>query len=126
MKCRDLPGVFNLVFDQFHMQRNYWNYFPQRIAAQSVRVGQQCGYVVVVTSSDEYHDRITIKPIDLRAKAACRGTNDRQVSTNVPGFTEMPAYDGLFHCNLGGYITYKMNTIHTLEHVPAIGIKRPE
>lgn len=76
------------------MQRNYWNYFPQRIAAQSE---QQCGNVVVVTSSDENHDRISIEPIDLRAKAAFRGTNDRQVSTNVTGFTEMPAYDGFLY-----------------------------
>lgn len=54
------------------MQRNYWNYFPQCITAQCVCVGQQCQDVVVVTSSDEYHDRISIEPIDMRAQRKLR------------------------------------------------------
>jgi len=66
-----------------------------------VRVGQQCGDVAVVTS-DEYHDKISVEPVDLRAKAACHVNNDKQVSTNVTGFTEMPAF-----------IAVSENTLHT-------------
>lgn len=103
-------------------------------------VGQQCQDVFVVTSSDEYHDRISIEPTDTRAQRKLREvvlwqTGKKQCHRLWCGYSTSK-WTACLWCFLTGKIYFiavsedkcKIHTVRTLEHVPASNNrhKRPE